>query len=701
MICWCHTLATALLLTIFAPQKPTADLNIQVPTVLAMLHATDTVRFPAAVPTGRVVETTQVRYSVDAQRHQEQLLTPPQPLSFTDKPLPGSEYVLSATEITNDLTDGKGRPKWLLSSWGVKDGPKGFFEDYSPEEVRWRFYELAAQGKEAEADQEAISLWNKADSEMRSLAGRVDDIGNMMRDAEKQHPNRWDFLKMDGTKTREQFISEFQGMNSSSGNTPFGANASANSSSNPFSKPATSTFGQPSQPSVFGANQSSAFGSGAFGGSSSSSPFGQPALNSAFGKPAFGGNTFGQPSQPTSSFGQPSQPTSAFGQPSQPASAFGQPSQASSAFGSTGFGAPAQKNPFAAASASSGFGQPSQPTSSFGQPSQPTSTFGQPSQPASSFGQPSQPTSTFGQPSQPTSSFGQPSQPTSTFGQPSQPTSAFGQPSQPASTFGQPSQSGSSFGQPTAFGQASSSFGQPSQPASTFGQSPQPRSSFGQPSQPSSGFGQPAFGTGATPAFGQPSAPVNSFGNQAVQQQQPNDQAMDAMSPGASRPTTRGNPFGATNITSQQTGSPPPAQSVPPPPAPKAIVNTSSTPHPLTGKPPAGVLITQSLPARPPQKNRDQLVSYRGQQVRYVEGEPCYQRPDRKGYQKIWFPDGAAATEIVALNREDKLDDIQGSIEQYTDAIKEQYKYFFENGSFQGGRIPLVPPMREWAVYDF
>lgn len=53
---------------------------------------------------------------------------------------------------------------------------------------------------------------------MRQLAGRVDDIGNMMREAEKQHPNRWDFLKMDGTKTREQFISEFQGMNSNSGN---------------------------------------------------------------------------------------------------------------------------------------------------------------------------------------------------------------------------------------------------------------------------------------------------------------------------------------------------------------------------------------------------------------------------------------------------------------------------------------------------
>lgn len=95
------------------------------------------------------------------------------------------------------------------------------------------------------------------------------------------------------------------------------------------------------------------------------------------------------------------------------------------------------------------------------------------------------------------------------------------------------------------------------------------------------------------------------------------------------------------------------------------------------------------------------MISYRGQRVDYVDGEPCYQRPGGKGFQKIWFPDGAAAMEVVAINREDKLDDIQGALEQYTDAVKEQYKYFFDHGSFQDGKIPLVPPMREWAIYDF
>jgi len=594
-----------------------------------------------------------------------------------------AEYSINVTEFTNDLTDGKGRPKWLLSAWGPKEGPRGFFEDYSPEEVRWRFYELAAQGKQAEADQEAITLWNNADTQMRQLASQVDNIGNMMRTAEKQHPNRWDFLKMDGTKTREQVTNEVTGMNASSGNSPFGSTqansafgSTSNAASSPFSKPA-STFGQPTQPSIFGVGAVSstfgkpAFGSTGFGGSSSSSsPFGQ----------GVSGSTFGQPSQPASTFGQPSQPASTFGQPSQSSSTFGQPSQPSSAFGSTGFGGAAQKNPFAAASASSGFGQA-----------------------GSTFGQPSQPTPTFGQSSQPNSTFGQPSQPNSTFGQPSQP-STFGQPTQQSSPFGQASQTNSTFGNPTAFGQAASPFGQAGQTTSTFGQPSQPTSTFGQPSQPSSGFGQPTFGASATPAFGQPSTQGGPFGG-SMAPQQPNDQTMETNSPTASpRAAQSGNQFinnAAPTITAPQPTPSAPSQPVAPPPPPQALVNTSSTPHPLTGKPSAGVLITQSLPSQPPQKNRDTLISYRGQRVQYVDGEPCYQRPDRKGLQKIWFPDGAAAPDIVALNREEKLDDLQGLPEEYTDSVKQQYKYFFENGSFQNGKIPLVPPMREWVVYDF
>ena len=95
------------------------------------------------------------------------------------------------------------------------------------------------------------------------------------------------------------------------------------------------------------------------------------------------------------------------------------------------------------------------------------------------------------------------------------------------------------------------------------------------------------------------------------------------------------------------------------------------------------------------------MSSYRGQRVQYFEGTPCYNRPDGKGWEKIWFPDAGATPEVVALNKEDKMDDTQGKADEYTDEIKEQYRYLFEEGRFKDGKIPLVPPMREWNVYDF
>lgn len=642
---------------------------------------------------------------------------------------------INVADVRSDLSDGKGRPKWILSAYGPGRNPPGSLlesNEYSPEELRVRFYEMAGQGEENQADQEAIQLWNKATQDINQVLNNANDIEKFMEEADKKHPNRDDFTKMDGTKTRDQFTQEAGTSGSSTGAS--GSGFGQSSTPNPFAKPAASTFGQPSQPSVFGTPSSSsspfskpAFGQTGFGANttqSSSSPFGQGASGSgfgspssgAFGKPAFGSpgfgqssfgqpsqptSSFGQPSQPTSSFGQPSQPTSTFGQPPQPTSSFGQPSQPSSsgfgqpAFGSTGFGGAAQKNPFAPASASAGFGQG---TSS--------STFGQSTQPTSSFGQPSQPTSTFGQASQPTSTFGQASQPSSTFGQPPQPTSSFGQPSQPTSTFGQPS----AFGK-TGFGQSTSTFGQPSQPsssfgqatqspASTFGQAASTSSGFGQPSQPGqSTFGQPGLGASPTPAFGQPSAPANPFGTRPAGDQ-PNDQNMDTMSPASSRPVSRANPFDMSSL--QSTGA---APSHPPPSQPavaRPIVNTTGTPLPLTGRPPYPMHYTQTLPLQPPSKDgAGRLTSYRGQSIQYIEGTPCYRRPDGRGWEKIWFPDAGATLDVVALNREDKILDTQGSPDEYTAEIKDAYTYLFDQGSFKDGRIPLVPPMREWGVYDF
>ncbi|KIX00918.1 uncharacterized protein Z518_09983 [Rhinocladiella mackenziei CBS 650.93] len=629
---------------------------------------------------------------------------------------------LNTADVRNDLTDGKGRPKWILSAYGPgKEAPASLLEsdEFSPEEIRVRFYEMASQGKQDDADREAMGLWNKADQDINQILNNVDGVIKFMEEADSKHPNRGDFAKMDGTKSRDQLIKDAT-MQSTTSTPGSGPGFGQGSTPNPFAKPAASTFGQPSQPSLFGSSTfgKPAFGQSGFGSSSgqTSSPFGQTSSGSAFGKPAFGSSgfgqaTFGQPSQPAApTFGQPSRPTSTFGQPSQPSSTFGQP-----AFGSSGFGSAAQMSPFAPASASSGFGQG---PSTFGQPSQPTSTFGQPSQPGSAFGQPTQPSSTFGQPSQPTSTFGQASQPTSIFGQASQPSSTFGHPSQPTSKFGQPT----TFGKP-GFGQSTSTFGQPSQPPPTFGQPSQPTSTFGQPSQSTispfaqtsqsttspfgqaastaSGFGTTGFGTSSRsePAFSQTNAPTNPVGVKPTEDQ-PNDQTMDTASPAESRPVSRANLF---ETPSTQPSQPAPSSTQPQPTAAaKPIVNTSSTPHPLTGKPPHVITYTQTLPPQPTRKNASgQVTSYRGQAVQYVDGTPCYARPDGKGLEKIWFPDAGATPEVVVLNREEKLDDFQGSEDEYSDMVKDEYRYLFENGRFKDGKIPLVPPLREWGVYDF
>ncbi|KAJ9646778.1 hypothetical protein H2204_000470 [Knufia peltigerae] len=570
---------------------------------------------------------------------------------------------VNSVDVRTDLSANKARPKWILSSYGPSsDCPASLLEsnEYSPEEVRVRFYEYASSGKQAEADQEAIALWGKAEQDMKQIVDNSEDVSRFMEDAAKKHPNRYDIVDRIGSNS--------QGDSSKSVPTPSTGNAfGQNSSPNPFSKPAASSFGTPSQSGGFGS--SSSFGKPAFGqsGFGSSGGFGQPASAASFGKPAFGSSGFGQPafgqaaqassplsqpSQPTGSFGQPSQPSSTFGQPAQPSSGFGQP-----AFGSSGFGSNASKNPFAPASASGGFGQSS---TAFGQPSQPAATFGQPSQPSTGFGQSSQPSSGFGQPS------------------------AFGKP---------------------AFGQAATTFGQPSQPASGFGQTTQPTTSpfsqpannssgFGQPSQPTaSGFGQPAFGAAPAPSFGQPSAPANPFGPKSAEEP-PKDETMETTSPSGSRPVSRANPFAT-----------PSAQPLAPVPASasvKPIVNTSSTAHPLIGRPPHATHYTQSLPPVPPQKNGpNQLSTYRGQRVQYLESTPCYNRPDGKGWEKIWFPDAGATPDVVALNNEAKRHDTQGKDDEYTTEIQEQYKYLFEEGRFKDGQIPLVPPMREWDVYDF
>jgi len=612
--------------------------------------------------------------------------------------------------VRNDLTAGKGRPFWIFSTYGpIKGLPASLLDgnEYSSEELRVRFYELKAAGNEEQANQEAVNLWTKAEQAMADVANNAEKIVEFMEAAEKKHPNHFDLLEMDGKKTRDQVTKGAESGSSfgSSGSAGFGQPGGFGQSSGTGSAfgQSTSLFGQPSSSSSgFGQpTQPSAFGQGAFG-KPSTPAFGQP--SSAFGQPAFG-----QPSQSNATFGKTPIASSGFGVPSfgQPAASsgfgaptfgrpavssgfgapsFGQPA-ASSSFGTSTFGQPsalAGSSAFGTRPASGGFGQTSQPTSSFGQ----SAPFGQPSnrppafgQPSTAFSQQSLPGSGFGfggQPAPSASGFGQTSEPTSTFGQPSQPTSGFGQPSQP-SVFGQPSQP-SSFGQPVAgFGQLSNSsqaFSTPSAPSGGFGRptSPEQNNPFGTKSTTAtSGFGQPsqAVATNAATPFGQLTSTATTISN--------------AFERRLSTSTNVGSSVGTAGL---------------PGPSP----NTSTTPHPLTDKPPAVVHYTQTIPSSasptgdPITKN---LTSFKGRRVQYINDVPCYERPDRRGWERIWYADRSASQDILHLNKENKVADLVAEDSKYTEDVLEGFRYLFENGRFMLGKVPLEPPKREWCIYDF
>lgn len=529
---------------------------------------------------------------------------------------------------------------------------------------------MRANGKMDDANQEASNLWAKAELAMRDVVNNAGNVIKFMEDAEKKHPSRFDFTKFDGTKTREQVIKEAESSNSLGGSSAFGQSDS-------FARPAT-TFGQPTAPS--------SFGSGGFGQPAQPSIFGQP--STAFGQPAT--STFGKPSigfgQP--SFGQSAQP--AFGKPAQPASAFGQPTP---------------QGPV--------FGQPAKPASVFGQPTAPASAFGQSSQPNPIFGQPTQTSSAFGKPAFGSSGFGQPS---TGFGQPS-----FGQATQSGTTFSQPSQSGAIFGQPSqpnaGFGQSpqpSTGFGQPA-PSGSFGQNP-PASPFSQSTTTPSLFGQAtttaASGAATIPAFGKPSTATPTFGQPASQQSNPFGAKAE------STPAKFDNPMSSAKLgsgnTSTVNASPPSigfgraqetrksssheGSTLPP------NTNSSAKSHPLTNKAPHPLHYTQTLPATTPtaaDPTTKQLRTYRGRPVRYINDSPCYERPDGKGWERIWFPQDGQTPDVVYLGHGDKIADLVAEQERYTDDVIQEFAFLFEMGKYKDGKMPSVPPKREWCLYDF
>ena len=53
------------------------------------------------------------------------------------------------------------------------------------------------------------------------------------------------------------------------------------------------------------------------------------------------------------------------------------------------------------------------------------------------------------------------------------------------------------------------------------------------------------------------------------------------------------------------------------------------------------------------------------------------------------------------LDKADKRKDLEAEDEDYTDGVKEQYAYLHKVGKFKDGKMPTVPPMRDWVSYDF
>jgi len=84
------------------------------------------------------------------------------------------------------------------------------------------------------------------------------------------------------------------------------------------------------------------------------------------------------------------------------------------------------------------------------------------------------------------------------------------------------------------------------------------------------------------------------------------------------------------------------------------------------------------------------LTMFKGKQVVYHKGVEGVRTRDG-GWEKIWFPNGAPP-----YYKDTEVDDAL-----YDEATKAKYTQMRETGTFQNGEIPLVPPKREFCLWDF
>jgi nucleoporin NUP42 len=116
---------------------------------------------------------------------------------------PCPRYGLDAKSIRIDLTEE--RPQWILSCYSpTRDNPRQLFgglpREQSPEEMRVRHYELAAQGLIGQAQAEAQQLYQEAEAQIKAA---LDDLPGSIKyiiDGEKEHPNRLDICAGAGSQ---------------------------------------------------------------------------------------------------------------------------------------------------------------------------------------------------------------------------------------------------------------------------------------------------------------------------------------------------------------------------------------------------------------------------------------------------------------------------------------------------------------------
>ena len=81
---------------------------------------------------------------------------------------------------------------------------------------------------------------------------------------------------------------------------------------------------------------------------------------------------------------------------------------------------------------------------------------------------------------------------------------------------------------------------------------------------------------------------------------------------------------------------------------------------------------------------------FKGMRVAYKGDEAGLNSRDGN-WQKIWFPQGAPAP-----YKDTEMDD-----SEYNETIKAAYTNLQQSRSFQGGTMPMIPPKREWCMFDF